>query len=808
MVEGKAGMDPESTLEGTHVPGRIANALQFKKIRNTFRFPSIQEIPHYRQTEEQLKKETEKLTILTDTARLLMSSEKPEYLVKIIGERMMQFLHCHFFFNYLIDEGGQGILLNAYAGITKEEAEKISRMNLGDSVCGRVAKEGKRMVVSNIPQSDDEATALIRSFGASAYVCHPLISQGQTIGTLSFGTCDRISFTSEELDLMQAVTDLVASAMARKKTEDSLRGTSQYLENLIRYANAPIIVWDDQYRIQRFNNAFEYLTGMAADSVIGKPLDFLFPEKSSENSMELIRKTSSGERWEWVEIPVRHTSGGTKIVLWNSANVYDADGATIVSTMAQGQDITKLKYAEETAEKNASLLQAALDSTADGIFVVDNDRKITSYNKKFCAIWGIPEHTLDAAREAAALSYISPLVEDIQEFTDRRNELYSHPGRESYDMVRLKDGRVFERYSKPQKIGNTIVGRVWSYRDITERMHAEELLQESLEKFRIIATSTPDHIIVQDKDLRYTLVINPQMDLTEKEMIGKTDYDLVSKEDADKLTTIKRRVLETGTATKNESTITGSRGEKNYFAGSYVPKRNKSGEIDGIIGYFRNVTEKKLANEKIISALKEKDVLIREVHHRVKNNLQIITGLLEMTRSRANDPVTIGILTDMMLKIKTMAQIHTQLYQSNQSGQINMGAQIQGMITDLSGIYCRSGPGIRFEVDTEDFMLPVDIAIPCALAINEVLSNAFIYAFKGRKQGTIQVSARQVGENLHIVIRDDGIGIPPEVDPDTTSSLGLKLIRNLVRQLQGTLAIESNDRGTTVQIDFPLGTRG
>ena len=84
------------------------------------------------------------------------------------------------------------------------------------------------MVVSNIHQSDDEATALIRSFGASAYVCHPLIYQGQTIGTISFGTCDRISFTSEELDLMQAVTDLVASAMARKKTEDSLRGTSQY----------------------------------------------------------------------------------------------------------------------------------------------------------------------------------------------------------------------------------------------------------------------------------------------------------------------------------------------------------------------------------------------------------------------------------------------------------------------------------------------------------------------------------------------------------------------------------------------------
>ena len=97
--------------------------------------------------------------------------------------------------------------------------------------------------------------------------------------------------------------------------------------------------------------------------------------------------------------PIRHISGVTRIVLWNSANILDADGVTISSTIAQGQDITERKIAEETAIKTASLLNAALDSTADGILVVDTARNITSYNKTFCAIWGIPEHTLDAAGE-------------------------------------------------------------------------------------------------------------------------------------------------------------------------------------------------------------------------------------------------------------------------------------------------------------------------------------------------------------------------------------------------------------------------
>ncbi|MGD0951970.1 MAG: PAS domain S-box protein [Methanotrichaceae archaeon] len=137
----------------------------------------------------------------------------------------------------------------------------------------------------------------------------------------------------------------------RKRLEKELHEARDYLETLINYANAPIIVWDASFRIARFNHAFERLTGLRAPEALGAHLNILFPESSREESIDLIGRTLSGERWEAVEIPVLHTDGSVRIVLWNSANIYDKDGTTIVSTIAQGQDITERKHAEEELKK-------------------------------------------------------------------------------------------------------------------------------------------------------------------------------------------------------------------------------------------------------------------------------------------------------------------------------------------------------------------------------------------------------------------------------------------------------------------------
>ncbi|MDD1688006.1 MAG: PAS domain S-box protein [Methanoregula sp.] len=429
--------------------------------------------------------------------------------------------------------------------------------------------------------------------------------------------------------------------------------------------------------------------------------------------MDRIKKTREGGRWESVEIPFLHKNGEIRTVLWSSAAIFGSDGKTIVSTIAQGQDITERKkreaedrqraaeYAEmnvsleevirqrnisdTTLKKTLSLLNASLESTADGILVNDQQGRITGYNQNFMNMWNIPRDLLESGQNDVVTNHLLPELKNPQEFIASIRELQAHPTRESFDMIEFNDGRIFERYSKPQKIGDSVVGRVWSYRDITDRKHAEE---------------------------------------------------------------------------------------------------------------------------KLIATLEEKEILIREIHHRVKNNLQIIYGLLYMTSKRTADPGTAGILTDMMMKIKTMAQIHTRLYESKQFDKIDMSGHVRDQVADLSSIYGKSEPEITCHVEAEDLFLPVDQAIPCALVVNEVMSNAFKHAFRGRRKGTVIVSAHQEGGNIHIRIEDDGVGIPKDVDIYRTTSLGMKLIRSLVTQLDGTLAIESSGRGSSITIDFPLMTKG
>ena len=169
---------------------------------------------------------------------------------------------------------------------------------------------------------------------------------------------------------------------------------------------------------------------MAAD-VIGKDIDLLFPEPQRDELMGLIRKTSAGERWNDVEIPILTINCEIRTVLWNSATLSEPDGKTISSVIAQGQDITARKQADEIAGKTLSLLNAALDSTADGLLVVDREGKITSYNQSFVTMWNIPHSSLAGSTENSALLPMLPQLEDPEGFRSGLKDLYAHPGRES-----------------------------------------------------------------------------------------------------------------------------------------------------------------------------------------------------------------------------------------------------------------------------------------------------------------------------------------------------------------------------------------
>jgi two-component sensor histidine kinase len=216
----------------------------------------------------------------------------------------------------------------------------------------------------------------------------------------------------------------------------------------------------------------------------------------------------------------------------------------------------------------------------------------------------------------------------------------------------------------------------------------------------------------------------------------------------------------------------------------------------------RDITARKLTEKQLKASLKEKEVLLKEIHHRVKNNLQIISSLLDLSRRRTENQEVVDLLSAARAKVHTMALIHTQLYQSERFDRIDMQSHIRDMIIHLSQLY-GAKENITPIINASDVHLSVTQAIPCALALNELISNVYRHAFQQGEEGTVEVSMEQSSDGtISLNVKDDGIGIPEEIDINETDTLGLKLVRNLVLgQLSGRLQIERND-GTEILIEF------
>jgi CheY-like chemotaxis protein len=180
------------------------------------------------------KHSEQRFRLLSQTAGQLLASANPQALVEDLCGQVMAFLECHVFFNFVVDQRPGRMVLNAYAGIPAAEAAKLRHLDFGVAVCGCVAQSRQRIVAENIANTDDRRTDLVRCFGVQAYCCHPLIAHGGLLGTLSFGTRTRTTFTEDEVAMMRTVADQVATAMYRIETERTLRGNNAELTRFNR----------------------------------------------------------------------------------------------------------------------------------------------------------------------------------------------------------------------------------------------------------------------------------------------------------------------------------------------------------------------------------------------------------------------------------------------------------------------------------------------------------------------------------------------------------------------------------------------
>jgi two-component sensor histidine kinase len=217
-----------------------------------------------------------------------------------------------------------------------------------------------------------------------------------------------------------------------------------------------------------------------------------------------------------------------------------------------------------------------------------------------------------------------------------------------------------------------------------------------------------------------------------------------------------------------------------------------------------DITDRKLAEKSIVESLKEKEVLLKEVHHRVKNNLQVISSILNLQKAYLKDANSYQVFSELQNRVRSMSFIHESLYQSKDFSSLNFGNYIVNLCDNLKGSYQANEEQITLEVITDNIFLNLDVSIPCGLIVNELISNAFKYAFPEGRKGKISIKVQKTNNFVEIIVADDGVGIKPEIDVKNTESLGLQLVTSLVDQLGGELTHRNIFPGTEIKFNFKI----
>ena len=327
-----------------------------------------------------------------------------------------------------------------------------------------------------------------------------------------------------------------------------------------------------------------------------------------------------------------------------------------------------------------------------------------------------------------------------------------------------------------------------------------------LERFRSLLDQSNDQIfLLKIPSGRFTDVnksASEQLGYSNERMLEMSVEDLVASDEMERIQLIFNEIID-----KKESM-----GRKTFSSvfkrvdGHKIPVEIGASVVNFddalyIVMVVRDITERKEAEDKIRASLEEKKVLLREIHHRVKNNMQIISSLLNLQTRYVDDEKVVDILTESQNRVKSMAMIHEKLYQSSGFSRICFADYVKNLTKFLFQSYVVDPSCIRIKTDIEDIFLDIDTAIPCGLIITEMVTNSLKHAFPSGKKGWIIIRLINYNDTFILKVIDNGVGFPKNLDFKNTETLGLQLINSLVMQLDGIMELKMNN-GTEFKITF------
>ncbi|MCX6565463.1 MAG: PAS domain S-box protein [Candidatus Aminicenantes bacterium] len=448
------------------------------------------------------------------------------------------------------------------------------------------------------------------------------------------------------------------------------------------------------------------------------------------------------------------------------------------------------------AESEASL-QAILQSTADGIVAISRDNRILYYNERFVEMWPIPPGEIAAGGPADVFRCVMDYVVDPEEFMKKIAALEVSL-EEEFETIHLKDGRVFDRVSRPLLEGRNHLGRVWSFSDVGEQIRTEAALRDSEETFRQFLINSPIYVFFKDEEnraIRLSKNFETMLGRPIEELLGKEMAELFPVERAGTMTEDDLQILKTGQKVEVDEEI----GDRHYATIKF-PIR-----IEGrrnLAGFMIDITDRKLMEKNLRASLREKEVLLQEIHHRVKNNMQVISSLFSIQARQVENQECREILREGQARIRSMSLVHEKLYQSRDFSKIDLPGYIKSLAVHLFQAQLVDPDQVRMETDFEDIALDINTAVPFGLILNELISNALKHGFPKGRKGILKIRLRRgAGGEVILRVADDGVGFQGNLDFRNAESFGLKIINLLVKQLDGVIDLDRTG-GTAFIVTF------
>jgi PAS domain S-box-containing protein len=469
-------------------------------------------------------------------------------------------------------------------------------------------------------------------------------------------------------------------------------------------------------------------------------------------------------------------------------------------------EIEQRQRTERQLQTTQKYTRRLIDSSLDMICASDKENFITEFNLA-------AQRTFGYNAQEVIGKPITFLFQSPRQWTQVYDELINGSAAYAGEIAsQKKNGEVFISFLSASVLKNDfgeVIGTMGVSRDISELKKTEEQINIQAAKLNSIIESSTHYIWTFNRDLNLTSFNDnyAQMMFRRYGFMVEVGTHLfkgkfVSTPEHNDFWMIRSLAAFSGIPQNFETSFfhpdTGTTSWMEVFLNPIYGVDKKVNEISGI---GHDITEKKLSEEKIRQSLKEKEVLLKEVHHRVKNNLQVISSILNLQSSYVKDRKTLEILRESQNRIKSMAFIHESLYQTKDFSSINFSEYVTNLSNNLVHSYQNFEDQVDLDMKIQDVYLNLDIAIPCGLIINEILSNALKYAFPNNRSGKIHINLSHKDQEITLIIRDNGVGLPAHIDYKNTESLGLQLVVTLVDQLGGSIKLD-RVKGTKFTIVF------